>query len=123
MSLLGVVATWLLDAFDRRLRTSKRAEEVFGLPVIVEIPATHSESVSAIPVVDVIVDPYSPASEAYRRLHVAILTAPPVTWVKRGYGYQEELLELAALRSSQELLVGSRRPRLARPRRPFRSAA
>ena len=60
-----------------------------------------------IPVVDVIVDPYSPASEAYRRLHVAILTAPPVTWVKRGYSYQEDLLELAALRSSQEILVGT----------------
>ncbi len=108
--ILGVVATWLLDAFDRRLRTSKRAEEVFGLPVIVEIPAVASESVSAIPVVDVIVDPYSQTSEAYRRLHVAILTAPTVTWVKRGYGYQEELLEAATLRPRQELLVGAAAP-------------
>jgi Mrp family chromosome partitioning ATPase len=106
-ALLGVVATWLLDALDRRLRTSKRAEEVFGLPVIVEIPSTGSEPVSAIPVVDVIVDPYSPTSEAYRRLHVAILTAPPVTWVKKGYGYQDDLLELARLRAPQELLVGA----------------
>ncbi len=105
--LLGVVATWLLDAFDRRLRTSKRAEEVFGLPVIVEIPATDAKSVSTIPIVDVIVDPYSPASEAYRRLHVAILTAPPVTWVKRGYGYQEDLLELTPLRPPQEILIGA----------------
>lgn len=105
--LLGVVATWLLDAFDRRLRTSKRAEEVFGLPVIVEIPATDAKSVSTIPVVDVIVDPYSPASEAYRRLHVAILTAPPVTWVKRGYGFQEDVIELAPLRPPQEILIGA----------------
>jgi Mrp family chromosome partitioning ATPase len=105
--LLGVGATWLLDAFDKRLRTSKRAEEVFGLPVIVEIPAPKAKTMPTIPVVDVIVDPYSPASEAYRRLHVAILTAPPVTWVKRGYSYQEDLLELAALRSSQEVLVGA----------------
>ena len=105
--LLGVGATWLLDAFDKRLRTSKRAEEVFGLPVIVEIPAPKAKTMPTIPVVDVIVDPYSPASEAYRRLHVAILTAPPVTWVKRGYSYQEDLLELAALRSSQEILVGA----------------
>lgn len=104
---LGVGATWLLDAFDKRLRTSKRAEEVFGLPMIVEIPAPKAKTMPTIPVVDVIVDPYSPASEAYRRLHVAILTAPPVTWVKRGYSYQEELLELAALRSSQEILVGA----------------
>ena len=34
--------------------------------------------------VDIVVDPYSPISEAYRKLYVAILTAPPVTWVKRG---------------------------------------
>ena len=106
-ALLGVVATWLLDAFDRRLRTSKRAEEVFGLPVVVEIPASPSKSISAIPVVDVVVDPYSATSEAYRRLHVAILTAPPVTWVKRGYGYQEDYLELATVRPQQELLVGA----------------
>ena len=106
-ALLGVVATWLLDALDKRLRTSKRAEEVFGLPVIVEIPSAGSEPVSVIPVVDVIVDPYSPTSEAYRRLHVAILTAPPVTWVKRGYGYQDDLLELARLRAPQELLVAA----------------
>jgi Mrp family chromosome partitioning ATPase len=106
-ALLGVAATWLLDALDKRLRTSKRAEEVFGLPVIVEIPSAGSEPVSAIPVVDVIVDPYSPTSEAYRRLHVAILTAPPVTWVKRGYGYQDDLLELARLQAPQELLVAA----------------
>ncbi len=113
-ALVGVVATWLMDALDRRLRTSKRAEEVFGLPVIVEIPSAGSEPVSAIPVVDVIVDPYSPTSEAYRRLHVAILTAPPVTWVKKGYGYQDDLLELARLRAPQELLVGASAPGGAR---------
>ena len=78
--------------------------------MIVEIPSTGSEPVSAIPVVDVIVDPYSPTSEAYRRLHVAILTAPPVTWVKKGYGYQDDLLELARLRAPQELLVGASAP-------------
>ena len=105
-ALLGVVATWLLDAFDRRIRTSKRAEEVFGLPVIVEIPAPPAESVSPVPVVDVVVDPYSPASEAYRKLHVAILTAPPVTWVRRGYGPQEDL-ELAPRRLPEPLLVGA----------------
>ena len=105
-ALVGVVATWVLDAFDRRLRTSKRAEEVFGLPVIVEIPAPRAKSVSPIPVVDVVADPYSPASEAYRRLHVALLTAPPVTWVKRGYGLQDEFFELPP-RQPQEVLVGA----------------
>ena len=105
-ALLGVVATWLLDAFDRRIRTSKRAEEVFGLPVIVEIPAPAAESVSPVPVVDVVVDPYSPASEAYRKLHVAILTSPPVTWVRRGYGPQDDF-ELAPRRFPEPLLVGA----------------
>ena len=65
---------------------------------------------SAIPVVDVIVDPYSPTSEAYRRLHVAILTAPPVTWVRRGYGSQDDLFEMPSLRPPQELLVGASAP-------------
>jgi Mrp family chromosome partitioning ATPase len=81
---LGILATWLLDGLDRRLRTTKRAEEVFRLPVVAEIPAPTSKTVSTIPVVDIVVDPYSPISEAYRKLYVAILTAPPVTWVKRG---------------------------------------
>ena len=82
--ILGILATWLLDGLDRRLRTTKRAEEVFRLPVVAEIPASTSKTVSTIPVVDIVVDPYSPISEAYRKLYVAILTAPPVTWVKRG---------------------------------------
>jgi capsular polysaccharide biosynthesis protein/Mrp family chromosome partitioning ATPase len=82
--LLGVLVTWLLDGFDRRIRTRRRAEEVFGLPIVAEVPAAPSGHASVIPVVDIVVDPYSKASEAYRQLHVAILTAPAVTWVKRG---------------------------------------
>jgi Mrp family chromosome partitioning ATPase len=93
---LGILATWLLDGLDRRLRTTKRAEEVFRLPVVSEIPI-GSNSMSAIPVVDIVVDPYSPISEAYRQLYVAILTAPPVTWVKRG-GSGLEPAELAPAR-------------------------
>jgi Mrp family chromosome partitioning ATPase len=81
--ILGILATWLLDGLDRRIRTTKRAEEVFRLPVVSEIPAGPN-STSVIPVVDIVVDPYSPISEAYRKLYVAILTAPSVTWVKRG---------------------------------------
>ncbi len=75
-ALLGIIAAWLLDGFDRRLRTSKRAEEVFGLPVVVEIPGSNAKTLSVIPVVDIVVDPYSDASEAYRKLHVAIMNAP-----------------------------------------------
>ncbi len=94
--LLGILATWLLDGLDRRIRTTKRAEEVFRLPVVSEIPI-GSNSTSAIPVVDIVVDPYSPISEAYRKLYVAILTAPAVTWVKRG-GVGLEPSELAPAR-------------------------
>ena len=43
-----------------------------------------------IPVVDIVVDPFSDASEAYRKLHVAIMNAPTVTWVRRGSGFDEE---------------------------------
>jgi Mrp family chromosome partitioning ATPase len=93
---LGILATWLLDGLDRRLRTTKRAEEVFRLPVFSEIPV-GSNSASAIPVVDIVVDPYSPISEAYRKLYVAILTAPAVTWVRRG-GSGLEPAELAPAR-------------------------
>ncbi len=94
--ILGILATWLLDGLDRRLRTTKRAEEVFRLPVVSEIPI-GSNSTSAVPVVDIVVDPYSPISEAYRKLYVAILTAPAVTWVKRG-GSGLEPAELAPAR-------------------------
>jgi Mrp family chromosome partitioning ATPase len=94
--ILGILATWLLDGLDRRIRTTKRAEEVFRLPVVSEIPAGPN-STSVIPVVDIVVDPYSPISEAYRKLYVAILTAPSVTWVKRG-GVGLEPAELAPAR-------------------------
>lgn len=94
--ILGILATWLLDGLDRRIRTTKRAEEVFRLPVVSEIPAGPN-STSVIPVVDIVVDPYSPISEAYRKLYVAILTAPAVTWIKRG-GVDLEPAELTPSR-------------------------
>lgn len=110
---LGVIIAWLFDAFDRRIRTSKRAEEVFGLPVVIEVPAPAAKSVAVVPVVDVVVDPYSPPSEAYRRLHVSLLTAPPVTWVKRGYGGRDDFFEVPP--APQELLVGAGAPRTTAP--------
>ena len=101
--LLGILTAWLLDGFDRRLRTSKRAEEAFGLPVVVEVPGSNAKTLSVIPVVDIVVDPYSDASEAYRKLHVAIMNAPPVTWVKRGSGYEDEPWSMPAYRPPREL--------------------
>jgi hypothetical protein len=103
-ALIGLLATWLLDGFDRRLRTTKRAEEIFGLPIVAEIPSAGTGSLSVVPVVDVIVDPFSVTSEAYRNLHVAILTAPSVTWVKRGF--DQGRWEMPALQR-QPLLVGA----------------
>ena len=38
--ILGALIALLLDALDKRLRRSQRASEVFGLPVIAEIPRT-----------------------------------------------------------------------------------
>jgi capsular polysaccharide biosynthesis protein len=89
-AILGILAAWLLEGLDRRLRTSKRAEQVFGLPVVVEVPGSNAKTLSVIPVVDIVVDPFSDASEAYRKLHVAIMNAPTVTWVRRGSGYEDE---------------------------------
>jgi hypothetical protein len=89
-ALLGILVAWLLDGLDRRLRTTKRAEQVFGLPVVVQVPGSNAKTLSVIPVVDIVVDPFSDASEAYRKLHVAIMNAPTVTWVRRGSGYEEE---------------------------------
>jgi Mrp family chromosome partitioning ATPase/capsular polysaccharide biosynthesis protein len=83
-ALVGVAITWLLEGLDRRLRTAGRVEDTMGLPVIVEIPESADGAKSVVPVVDVVVDPYSPVSEAYRALHVAIRTAPLVTWVQNG---------------------------------------
>ena len=102
-AILGILAAWLLDGFDRRLRTSRRAEEVFGLPVVVEVPGANAKTLSVIPVVDIVVDPYSDASEAYRKLHVAIMNAPPVTWVRRGSAFDEEPWTMPTYRPPAEL--------------------
>jgi len=106
-ALVGVAATWYLDGIDRRLRTTKRAEETFGLPIVCEIPAPESPSLSVIPVVDVVVDPYSPISEAYRYLHVAILTAPPVTWIRRNGAARDGHWETTSVRQGQDPILGS----------------
>jgi hypothetical protein len=86
-TIAGVLISYLVEAFDRRLRTEARATEAFGLPVIVKIPgiapALRPSREPAIPVVDVVVAPQSATAEAYRRLHVAIRTAPLVSWVRR----------------------------------------
>jgi hypothetical protein len=85
--IIGVLISYLVEAFDRRLRSEARAAEAFGLPVIVKVPgippALRPSREPAVPVVDVVVAPQSSTAEAYRRLHVAIRTAPLVSWVRR----------------------------------------
>ena len=36
--LAGIALALVLERFDTRLRSSKRAEEAFGLPVLAEVP-------------------------------------------------------------------------------------
>ena len=125
-AVLGILAAWLLDGLDRRLRTSKRAEQVFGLPVVVEVPGSNAKTLSVIPVVDIVVDPFSDASEAYRKLHVAIMNAPTVTWVRRGSGFDEEPWGMP-LSAARRATSGRPGPRggdgLARPRRSSRRSS
>src|ERR1700722_13806266 len=61
--------------FKTRVRTSQRAEEAFGLPVIAEIPASAPRDVDGRPEVEVVANPGSEASGAYRLLHAAIVRA------------------------------------------------
>ena len=82
---LGVGVVLLLEALDRRLKTAKRAADVFELPVVAEIPLMRVRPTSkakgtppATPGVVVVSDPTSPAAEAYRRLHMAVLLDAPV---------------------------------------------
>lgn len=86
--LIGIALAYLADGFDRRLRTVSRSSEAFGLPVIAEIPGEASASSRykgrIQPMVNAVVDPFSPAAEAYRQVHVALRTAPAVAWIRRG---------------------------------------
>lgn len=110
-ALVGVGAAYLVEGSDRRLRTAERASEVFGLPVVTEVPgeapAISRSKEPVIPVVDVVSDPYSAKAEAYRKLHVAVRTAPLVTWVKRGGPSLEDFFELASQRQTPALSTGA----------------
>lgn len=84
--IIGIALAFLWDALDKRLRTSKRVTEVFGLPVLAEIPKNRTSrnrkaskrgaapaSVQSVAVVD---EPASISAEAYRRLRVSMMFAP-----------------------------------------------
>lgn len=110
-ALVGVGVAYLVEGSDKRLRTAARAAEVFGLPVVTEVPGEAPAILRSrelvVPVVDVVTDPYSAKAEAYRKLHVAIQVAPLVTWVRRGGPSVEDLVELTWQRVTQALVTNT----------------
>jgi Mrp family chromosome partitioning ATPase/capsular polysaccharide biosynthesis protein len=97
-ALIGVAIALLLDALDKRLRRADRAAQVFGLPVLAEVPKCRPrlrepgpparsgrkkkgqvvapQPVAAqAPFIVVTDEPTSLAAEAYRRLRVAVMFA------------------------------------------------
>ena len=95
-ALIGVAIALLLDALDKRLRRADRAAQVFGLPVLAEVPKCRPrlrepgptarsgrkkkgqvvapQPVAAqVPFIALTDEPTSLAAEAYRRLRVAVM--------------------------------------------------
>ena len=82
---LGIGIGMLLAGLDKTLRTARRAEETFGLPVVAEIPASAAEPAPrrrrrrrapAPPPVPVLTSPTSKQAEAYRMLRMALELTP-----------------------------------------------
>jgi Mrp family chromosome partitioning ATPase/capsular polysaccharide biosynthesis protein len=122
---LGILVAFLLDGLDRRLRTAPRTSDVFGLPVIAEIPrrgprgrgrgaksaarskqkrrkgAPVPDPVGASSTIAVADAPASLVAEAYRRLRVSVMFAPttrPETMVE-GFGRSNGHLPVLAAQS------------------------
>ncbi|MGH2661329.1 MAG: polysaccharide biosynthesis tyrosine autokinase [Actinomycetota bacterium] len=71
---LGIVL--LLERFDTRIHTKERAEQVFDLPVLAEVPLVRKWKRGK-PGVTVATQPRSPAADAFRLLAAAIMRRPP----------------------------------------------
>lgn len=124
--LLGVIAAYLLEFFDRGYRTSPQLEEGTGLPVIGQVPSL--KTISDRPPEDYVVDkPLSAFSEALRTVRTAIhfsnVDHPPktvmVTSSGPGEGKTTFCLSMArslAAGGNKILLIDAdlRRPRIAR---------
>jgi Mrp family chromosome partitioning ATPase len=93
--LVAVGIILLVEVLDRSLRTVRATEEAFDLPVVAEIPARgpHRPSLQramAETRLEVVVAPGSPAAEAYRRLHTAVMLEPlasEIALLGNGNGY------------------------------------
>jgi Mrp family chromosome partitioning ATPase/capsular polysaccharide biosynthesis protein len=70
--LLAAGALLLIEVFDKRLRTSSRAADAFGFPVVAEIPAPKKGSAYD-GFIDASASSLSPAAEAYRMLCTSVL--------------------------------------------------
>ncbi len=70
--LLAAGAVLVMEAFDKRLRTSSRAADAFGFPVVAEIPASQKDSPYD-GFIDASASSPSPAAEAYRMLCTSLL--------------------------------------------------
>ena len=124
--ILGIVAAYLIEYFDRGYRTAPQLEEGTGLPVIGQVPSLRT--ISDRPPEDYVVDkPLSAYSESLRTVRTAIhfsnVDHPPktvmVTSSGPGEGKTTFCLSMArslAAGGNKILLIDAdlRRPRLAR---------
>ncbi len=125
-AMLGVIAAYLVEFFDRGFRTAPQLEEGTGLPVIGQVPSL--KTVSDRPPEDYVVDkPLSAYSEALRTVRTAIhfsnVDNPPKTVMVTSSGPSEgkttfclSLARSLAAGGNKILLIDAdmRRPRVAR---------
>lgn len=124
--ILGVIAAYLIEYFDRGYRTAPQLEEGTGFPVIGQVPSL--KTISDRPPEDYVVDkPLSAYSEALRTVRTAIhfsnVDHPPKTVMVTSSGPAEgkttfclSMARSLAAAGNKILLIDAdlRRPRIAR---------
>jgi Mrp family chromosome partitioning ATPase len=88
---VGIVI--LVEMLDRSLRSASRTEYAFDYPVVAEIPLWpalrpgEEAKRTRLPKLDVVLEPFSPTAEAYRRLRTMTALAPLASELAAlGYG-------------------------------------
>ncbi len=87
--LLGIVVALVLTRFDTRIRTKEMAEDVWGVPVLAEVPPLTRRDRSRRAIVAVN-DPESFSAEVYRGLRTALVVASHVGMNQNGAGGDSE---------------------------------
>ena len=95
--LAGLALALVLERFDTRLRTSKRAEEAFGLPVLAEVPAISRRRRKGVVMAS---HPYSRVADAFRLVQVG--TARWTSADGNGNGHCERRRRPAAFRREHD---------------------